>query len=300
MTDDEVAQMIERNVVFKTTDPRENYEVVSQIGVGGFSAVYQVKDKKSGAVYALKYITPKNDNEKKIFRNEIALMMECKDTEFVLNYKEAYWFRDKIWIIIELMDGGALTPMLEEMKGSYSEEFCKYVLYKTVKALKFLHDKDILHRDIKSDNVLFSSDGKIKLADFGYACKLTQQQIKRKSKVGTICWMAPEMIRGKEKYDAKVDVWSLGIFAIEMAEGEPPYIHEQQKRILFNILNNEVPLISEKWSRDFRDFVAQCTVKDPEKRASCDVLLAHPFMNGADQCLKHYITDFKKWKATTL
>ena len=105
---------------------------------------------------------------------------------------------------------------------------------------------------------------------------------------------------GKEKYDAKVDVWSLGIFAIEMAEGEPPYIHEQQKRILFNILNNEVPLISEKWSRDFRDFVAQCTVKDPEKRASCDVLLAHPFMNGADQCLKHYITDFKKWKATTL
>lgn len=132
--------MIERNVQFKTEDPRSYYEVVSQIGVGGFSAVYQVKEKNGTNIYALKYITPKNENEKKIFRNEIALMMECKDTDYVLNYKEAYWFRDKIWIIIELMDGGALTPMLEEMKGDYSEDFCRYVLYKTVKALKFLHD----------------------------------------------------------------------------------------------------------------------------------------------------------------
>ena len=69
-------------------------------------------------------------------------------------------------------------------------------------------------------------DGKVKLADFGYACKLTQQQVKRKSKVGTVCWMAPEMIRGKEKYDFSVDVWSFGIFAVEMAQGEPPYIHD--------------------------------------------------------------------------
>ena len=87
--------------------------------------------------------------------------------------------------------------------------------------------------------MLFDSEGAVKLADFGYACKLTQQQVKRKSRVGTICWMAPEMIRGKEKYDAKVDVWSLGIFAIEMAEGEPPYIKETQKKIMFRILNEE-------------------------------------------------------------
>jgi len=140
MTDEDVQQMIERNCQFNTSDPRENYDIIRQIGVGGFSAVYEVKDKRNGSIYALKYITPKNKNEEKIFRNEIALMMECKDTEFVLNYKEAYWFRDKIWIIIELMDGGALTPMLEELRGNYSEDFCKYVLYKTVKALKFLHD----------------------------------------------------------------------------------------------------------------------------------------------------------------
>jgi serine/threonine protein kinase len=140
MTEEEVAAMIERNVQFKTSDPRENYEVVSQIGVGGFSAVYQVKEKSTGNIFALKYITPKNENEKKIFRNEIALMMECRDSEFVLNYREAYWFRDKIWIIIELMDGGALTPMLEELKGDYSEDFCRYVLHKTVQAIKFLHD----------------------------------------------------------------------------------------------------------------------------------------------------------------
>jgi serine/threonine protein kinase len=124
--------------------------------------------------------------------------------------------------------------------------------------------------------------------------------VKRKSKVGTICWMAPEMIKGKEKYDAKVDVWSLGIFAIEMAEGEPPYIHEQQKRILFNILNNEVQPISGKWSLDFRDFVQKCTTKDPEKRYSCAELLEHPFLRNADKCLGSYLTEFKRFKATQL
>jgi serine/threonine protein kinase len=226
MTDQEVAEMIEKNVQFKTNDPRMDYEIIRQIGVGGFSSVYEVRNKVDGQNYALKYISPKNDNERKIIRNEIALMDECKDTDYILRYKEAYVFREKIWIILEMMDGGALTPMLEEMKGNFSEEFCKYTLYKVCVALKFLHDQDILHRDIKSDNILFSMDGKVKLADFGYACKLTCQQTLRKSKVGTICWMAPEMIRGKDKYDAKVDIWSLGIFAMEVAGGEPPYICE--------------------------------------------------------------------------
>ncbi len=115
--------------------------------------------------------------------------------------------------------------MVEDMKATYSEEFCKYVLYKVVRALKHLHSQNIMHRDVKSDNVLFSSEGKVKLADFGFACKLTKQ-LNHKSKAGTLCWMAPEMIKGDQRYDAKVDVWSLGIFAIELAESVPPYHDE--------------------------------------------------------------------------
>ena len=137
---------------------------------------------------------------------------------------------------MELMDGGAFTPMLEDFMGAYSENFCKYSLWATCKGLIDLHRQNIIHRDIKSDNILVKANGEIKLADFGYAVVLTQQMQKRKSKVGTVCWMAPELIQGSNSYTDKVDVWSLGIFALELADGEPPYINEQQTRILFNIV----------------------------------------------------------------
>merc|ERR1712012_886497 len=133
------------------------------------------------------------------------------------------------------MDGGAFTPILEEKQGNYSEEFCKYSLYQTCKGLD-LHNRNIIHRDIKSDNILIKPNGDIKLADFGYAVMLTQQSQGRTSKVGTVCWMAPELIEGRGKYTNKVDIWSLGIFAIELACGEPPYISEHPTRVLYNIV----------------------------------------------------------------
>ena len=82
-----------------------------------------------------------------------------------------------------------------------------------------------MHRDLKSDNILATYDGDIKLADFGFAVQLTKESNKRNSKVGTVCWMAPEIVLGQDKYDNKVDIWSLGIFAMELAEGDPPYFH---------------------------------------------------------------------------
>jgi len=108
----------------------------------------------------------------------------------------------------------------------YSEDVVKYVLKKSLEGLDFLHQKHIIHRDIKSDNLLMSQNGEVKLADFGYACQLTEEKAGRKSKVGTVCWMAPELIRGERSYTTKVDIWSYGIFAMEMADGDPPYINE--------------------------------------------------------------------------
>lgn len=92
--------------------------------------------------------------------------------------------------------------------------------------------------------------------------------------MGTVCWMAPEMIRGQQSYDSRVDVWSFGIFIVELAKGEPPYINEQQIRVLYNIAHNPAPrLESDKWSVEFQDFVSQCLQKDPEKRATTTDLL---------------------------
>lgn len=147
-----------------------------------------------------------------------------------------------------------------------------------------------MHRDIKSDNILTDKNGEVKLADFGYSAQLTQERSARSSKVGTLCWMAPELIKGERRYDTKIDIWSFGIFAFEIAEGDPPYIREPQSRVMINIITRDPPEISNRWSEGFRDFVKACLTVDPEERPSAEDLLKHPFLQGASQCKGEYAT----------
>lgn len=122
------------------------------------------------------------------------------------------------------------TPHRGHVHALFANLLCRYVCKQMLMGLAYLHRQHRLHRDIKSDNILVDFSGAVKIADFGFAVGLTEEQDKRRSVVGTPYWMAPELIRGLE-YDAKVDVWSMAITAIEMAEGEPPYLHEPPLRV---------------------------------------------------------------------
>lgn len=193
-------------------------------------------------------------------------MMLCQEEDSILKCIDAYDFRERLWVFLELMDVGALTNMLEERRGNIDEKVCAYILLKTLEGINYLHHRGIVHRDIKSDNILINTKGDVKIADFGYATQLNKQKRGTVSQVGTVCWMAPELIKLKKKYNHKVDIWSLGIFAFEIAEGEPPYMKEQQAKVLYNIVSKEPPAIRNKFSANFKDFVKQCLTKDPEQR----------------------------------
>mmetsp|Transcript_78108 Transcript_78108/g.108019 ORF Transcript_78108/g.108019 Transcript_78108/m.108019 type:complete len:219 (+) Transcript_78108:854-1510(+) len=216
-----------------------------------------------------------------MIKNEVGLMMLCKENEGILKCLEAFDYKNKLWLFLEIMDE-PLTPIVESYQSKYSENCCKYVLLKTLQGLNYLHTRYIIHRDIKSDNILVNMKGEVKLADFGYSVQLTQEKAGRLSKVGTVCWMAPELIKGGREYNTKVDIWSFGIFAMELADGDPPYINETQQRVVYNILKKNPPPIKSKWSSEFADFVKQSLTKDPAQRPSAEELLKHPFLAGAD------------------
>ena len=186
---------------------------------------YKGTNLTTGECVALK-VSPASDLQN--LKNELALQRLCSH-ENIVALRDCFLWNNRLWIAMELMDAGCLTEILGP-DIDFPEECIAYVCRNILQALAYLHRNNKLHRDIKSDNVLINSKGEIKLADFGFAVGLTKEHDRRKSVVGTPFWMAPELIRGAE-YDGSVDIWSLGITCLEMADGEPPYYREPPLRV---------------------------------------------------------------------
>lgn len=154
--------------------------------------------------------------------------------------------------------------------------------------VEFLHQRGKIHRDIKCANILLATNGDVKLADFGVSAQLSDSVCKRSTIVGTPCWMAPEIII-ENNYDEKCDIWSLGISAIEMCEGEPPYSNLKPMETFMALHHAAPPQLSDKWSPEFCDFVAQCLQKDPRLRPTAPQLLTHKFIRNAKKTA--YLTE---------
>jgi len=251
---------------------------MKKIGEGAAGEVFVATTKKTNKKVAVKKMAL-NGESLKLLITEISIM-KTSHHDNIVDYIDSYIVEDQLWVVMEYMGGGCLTEVLEQFENvKMTEEQIALVCLETLKALCYVHSLHRIHRDIKSDNILLNDQGEVKVADFGYAAQLTQQQQKRNTVVGTPYWMAPELIRGHD-YGTKVDIWSLGIMAMEMAEGEPPYMEFPPLRALFLITTKGIPDLKEpqKWSADFRSFVAMCLNKEVEDRPDALALLKHPFL----------------------
>mmetsp|Transcript_8880 Transcript_8880/g.10147 ORF Transcript_8880/g.10147 Transcript_8880/m.10147 type:complete len:471 (+) Transcript_8880:304-1716(+) len=278
-------------VNIQKANPYNKYSIVGdKLGEGATGMVFQCLDKQTGKKRAMK-ISPSDMIDD--VRNEIAMHRLTSNHPNICGFLEAFDFKKELFMIIELMNAGALTGYVTT-GIKWKEPEIAYVCKQMLHGLSFMHSQHRLHRDIKSDNVLLDMNGEVKLGDFGFAVNLTTDQPTRGSIVGTPYWMAPELIQGKQ-YDGKIDVWSTGITAIEMAEGEPPLLEVAPLKALLLITTNKPPRLQkgpgrQVWSGEFKHFI-KCTLrKDPAVRGSSAGLLMHPFLKKA--CDRAYFANF--------
>uniref|UniRef100_A0A1I8QFB0 non-specific serine/threonine protein kinase n=1 Tax=Stomoxys calcitrans TaxID=35570 RepID=A0A1I8QFB0_STOCA len=259
--------------------PEKVFDIICKLGEGSYGSVYKALHKESTSIVAIKLVPVESDLHDII--KEISIMQQC-DSPYVVRYYGSYFKQYDLWICMEYCGAGSVSDIMRLRKKTLTEDEISTILSDTLKGLVYLHLRRKIHRDIKAGNILLNTEGYAKLADFGVAGQLTDTMAKRNTVIGTPFWMAPEVIE-EIGYDCVADIWSLGITALEMAEGKPPYGDIHPMRAIFMIPQKPPPSFREpdRWSTEFIDFVSLCLVKNPEERATASDLLEHEFIRNA-------------------
>ncbi|CAH8604130.1 unnamed protein product [Schistosoma haematobium] len=274
---------IERNV-----NPTDIWEIISELGDGAFGKVYKTHKRNTDLFAALKRVDFESEDELEDFMLEIDILTNFKHKN-ILTLHEVYIYESKLWIYLELCGGGALDSIMETLEKPLTEPQIRFVSREVLQGLEFLHEKLIIHRDMKAGNILLTLNNEVKLADFGVSAKLTDEKQKRSTFIGTPYWMAPEVINCETFKDApynwKADIWSFGITLIELAQKRPPHNATNPTRVLLRILKSDPPTLSrpQLWSSKFKAFLERTLQKDPNQRPECRDLLLDPFVSDVTE-----------------
>uniref|UniRef100_A0A8B9K817 Serine/threonine-protein kinase TAO2 n=1 Tax=Astyanax mexicanus TaxID=7994 RepID=A0A8B9K817_ASTMX len=266
LKDPEVAELFYRE------DPEKLFTDLREIGHGSFGAVYFAHDIRTNEVVAIKKMSysGKQSNEKwQDIIKEVKFLQKLRHPNTV-EYRGCYLREHTAWVSVCGSGRDVHKKPLQEVEIAA-------IIHGALQGLVYLHSHNMIHRDVKAGNILLTEPGQVKLGDFGSASIVAPAN----SFVGTPYWMAPEVILAMDEgqYDGKVDVWSLGITCIELAERKPPLFNMNAMSALYHIAQNESPVLqSNHWSDYFRNFVDSCLQKIAQDRPTSDVLLKHHFL----------------------
>ncbi|XP_064810391.1 misshapen-like kinase 1 isoform X2 [Oncorhynchus masou masou] len=270
-------------------DPAGIFELVEVVGNGTYGQVYKGRHVKTGQLAAIKVMDVTEEEEEEI-KLEINMLKTYSHHRNIATYYGAFVKKspagqdDQLWLVMEYCGAGSVTDLVKKTKGNcLKEDWIAYICREVLRGLSHLHSHHVIHRDIKGQNVLLTENAEVKLVDFGVSAQLDRTIGKRNTFIGTPYWMAPEVIACDENpdstYDYRSDLWSLGITALEMAEGAPPLCDMHPMRALFLIPRNPPPkLKSKKWSKKFLTFVESCLAKNYLHRPATETLLRHSFI----------------------
>eukprot|EP00009_Paramoeba_aestuarina_P007356 CAMPEP_0201518238 /NCGR_PEP_ID=MMETSP0161_2-20130828/9141_1 /ASSEMBLY_ACC=CAM_ASM_000251 /TAXON_ID=180227 /ORGANISM="Neoparamoeba aestuarina, Strain SoJaBio B1-5/56/2" /LENGTH=473 /DNA_ID=CAMNT_0047915959 /DNA_START=226 /DNA_END=1644 /DNA_ORIENTATION=+ len=285
-------------------DPKDAFELQSKLGEGAYGSVYKAIMKSTQAELAIKNIKI-SQQESESIQEEMKILKECRDKNIVCYYGCAVPNSSSLWILMDLCEKGSVLDLMKTMPGKkFNEDQVGAFMGPVLSGLSYLHSKNIIHRDIKAANILVTSSGEVKIGDFGISAQISEgKSAKAKTIIGTPLFMAPEVIDGK-KYTHNSDVWSLGITAIECAEGKPPRDELSALRAMYVIVHEPAPKLTdhEKWSQDFYNFVSCCLQKNPTRRPPAQTLEKDPWIEkssiGAKSVMSSLLQNLSSRKKT--
>ena len=254
----------------------KDFVVQKFLGQGSFGAVYKVKRKSDGKIYAMKQVNTRkmSQKEREVAVNEIRILASTKN-QYIIKFYEAFVHDQMLYIITEYAANGDVFQRLKRMKQkrqSMPEDVVWVFFIQLCLGIQALHRNNILHRDLKSANVFLSNHNCIKIGDLGVAKLLAASRAMAKTQIGTPYYVSPELWKNKP-YNAKSDVWALGCLLYEMVMGTPPFESANMRGLAKKVMRGAYPAVSSRYSAELQGVIKKLLAVNPDNRPSIDQIL---------------------------